>query len=109
MLSRQQQGLFPPPEGDGFVIAAIEDRWDSIATIVERLGVLRIFERIAIEGFLLQRICRDGSIEQADDGIGDRHGGKLAAGEDVVADGDEFVTVGVYPLVHTFIMPANNQ
>ena len=48
--------------------------------------------------------------DQPDDGVGDDHSRDLAAGQDVVADGDLFINKSLPDsFIHTFVAPAEQD
>ena len=76
-----------------------------------RAGVLRIFQHAAPVAFVLEAggLCQYTGHHPAD-GIGDDHGGQLAAGEHKITDGQLFVDAGIHkPAIHALIMTADQN
>ena len=101
--------MLPAPFGDRAVVAGGEDFGNGDALPLGRAGVLRIREEAADEGVLLQRLGRaEDAREEADDGIRHHRRRKLAAGEDVIADGVASHLEGVYhAVVDALVVPAD--
>jgi hypothetical protein len=122
------EGSLSTPAADGLVAAAGEDIGDGVAAEVGRTGVVGVVEDSA--GGVNGRGRRAGDVllcfdigaealeaggvgvaqdsrEKADDGVHDDGGSELAAGEDVVADGELAVAEELIdPLVDTLVTTA---
>ena len=84
--------FLPPPAGDLTVCAAAQNRRHLAPLPHVRAGVLRIFQQpvpVALAGEAL--LVRKHAGDKTAHGVGHRHGGDLAAGQDKVAEGDFLV------------------
>ena len=96
------------PFGDVFVVTGEEDGGDFVAAEVVGLSVLGIFEVVAVtEAFDFGGLlAAKNAGNEADDGIDDDECGELAAGEDVVAEGEFVVDYRADALVVAFVVGA---
>ena len=103
--------MFLSPLGNFAVVAREEDVGDFQAAEVGGLGVLGVFEVIAVrEGLDFGGgFAAEDAGDEAGDGIDNDEGGELAAGEDEAAEGDFVVDEGEDALVVAFVMRAEND
>ena len=99
------------PSGDFAVVAREENLGDFQATEVGGLGVLGIFEVVAVGETLNEGggFAAENAGEEASDAVDEDEGGEFAAGEDVVAEGNLMVDDGQNTLVVALIVRAKND
>ena len=104
---RRQQ----PPIPDGGMISAQQNLWHLQPHKLARPGVLGMFEQAAAEGILAGRL---GATQHPGQEPGHRieqyQGRQLAAGQDVIADGDFFVDQEFdHPFIHALVTTAEQD
>ena len=96
------------------MVTAHELRRHALAVEFGRTGVLRILEQASVLGGRerlvdVAHLVTKGAGNQAYDGIGNDHSGKLAAREHVIADRQALVGIRIGTLVDTFVTAAHKQ
>ena len=103
--------FFSPPPGDIGVMAGEEHFRHMPAPVFHGTGVLGVLEDGLVEGVAGGAPCvAQDAGHHAGHRVSDDHGAQLAAGQDVVANGDEFVCqMFFHPVVYPFIVPADEH
>src|SRR3954471_2468389 len=88
-LPRQPLRLLAAPAGDRSVVAGEEHVRDGAPFPLARPRVMRVFEEAALEALLGRGgVLAHHARQEPDAGVEERHGGDLAPGKHVIADGD---------------------
>ena len=82
---------------------------DSFSLKNSGLCVLRILQEPVFKGFFHRAGLPQAPRQQTDDRIDDHLGSKFSARQDIIADGDHFVSMGINAGVHTLIMAADQD
>src|SRR3990172_4172156 len=106
---RPAQRLSQPPRLHRPVVARDEDVRDGPAAEHARSGVLRVLEQLVGKGFGLQRGTLDRAREEPQHRVDDDDGGRFAAREHVIPDGDLAVDHLPDPLVHALVAAAHDH
>src|SRR3990170_3950153 len=106
---RAAQRLSQSPRLHGPVVARDEDVRDGHAAEHARPGVLRVLEQLVGKGFGLQRGTLDRAREEPQHRVDDDDGGRFAAREHVIPDGDLAVDHLPDPLVHSLVAAAHDH
>ena len=96
------------------MVTAHEHRRHALAVEFSRASVLRILEQASVLGGRerlvdVAHLVTKGAGNQAYDGIGNDHSGKLAAREHVIADRQALVGIRIGTLVDTLVTAAHKQ
>ena len=96
------------------MIAAHKHRRHALAVELGRTGILRVLEQASILGgrerlVHVAHLVAQGAGNQAYDGIGNDHSGKLAAREHVVADRQTLIGIRIRALVDALVATAHKQ
>ena len=104
-------GVGGAPFRDFAVVTREENVGDFHATEVGGLGVLGIFEVVAVRERLDKRgsFATQNARNEADDGVDQDEGGQFPAGQNVVSEGELVVNEGQDALVVAFVMGANDN
>ena len=105
----QQQRLLQAPFPDSFMVSRPQHLRDSFALIDGRLCVMRVFQEPVFKGFFHRTGLPQAPRQQTDDRIDDHLGREFSARQDIIADGDHFVRMGINAGVHPLIMAADQD
>jgi hypothetical protein len=91
------------------VVARIQNIRHLRPIVIVGFGVLGVFKERLVEGFVDQAFRGDRALKKPGHRIRHCHRRHFAAGQDVVADREEFVAIGVDPLIDSFVMAADQN
>ena len=91
------------------MIAVLQDFRNAVPVIFDRPGILRIFQKTVVEGFLFQRIGRYPLFQQSQDTVHQDHGRQFPARQHIVADADLFIDIAFDPMIDPFVMSADDD
>ena len=105
----EKKGLLQAPLTDFFVVAGAQNLRHCFSFIDGRLGVLGVFQKSVLKGFLLCALIAKASRQKAGDRINDDLGCELTAGQDVVSYRDLFVGIRIDTGIYSLVMTADQD